>query len=67
MGDGPIISKKLLYKPVDAEDSWSSIIGNIAKIISGSKNSWIMFMAICRIISIDYKSHTHIIFFSVWQ
>ncbi|XP_039503673.1 tyrosine-protein kinase receptor Tie-1 isoform X2 [Pimephales promelas] len=26
MGDGPIISTKLLYKPVDAEDSWSSII-----------------------------------------
>uniref|UniRef100_A0A673MJU8 Tyrosine-protein kinase receptor Tie-1 n=1 Tax=Sinocyclocheilus rhinocerous TaxID=307959 RepID=A0A673MJU8_9TELE len=26
VGDGPIISTKLLYKPVDTEDSWSSII-----------------------------------------
>ncbi|XP_026121133.1 tyrosine-protein kinase receptor Tie-1 isoform X3 [Carassius auratus] len=26
MGDGPIISTKLLYKPVDTKDSWSSII-----------------------------------------
>ncbi|XP_073707415.1 tyrosine-protein kinase receptor Tie-1 isoform X2 [Garra rufa] len=25
-GDGPIMSTKLLYKPVDTEDSWSSII-----------------------------------------
>ncbi|XP_048055955.1 tyrosine-protein kinase receptor Tie-1 isoform X4 [Megalobrama amblycephala] len=25
-GDGPIISTRLLYKPVDTEDSWSSII-----------------------------------------
>uniref|UniRef100_A0A671LH63 Tyrosine-protein kinase receptor Tie-1 n=1 Tax=Sinocyclocheilus anshuiensis TaxID=1608454 RepID=A0A671LH63_9TELE len=26
VGDGPIVSTKLLYKPVDTEDSWSSII-----------------------------------------
>ncbi|XP_059426930.1 tyrosine-protein kinase receptor Tie-1 isoform X4 [Carassius carassius] len=26
VGDGPIISTKLLYKPVDTKDSWSSII-----------------------------------------
>ncbi|XP_067229486.1 tyrosine-protein kinase receptor Tie-1 isoform X3 [Chanodichthys erythropterus] len=25
-GDGPIVSTRLLYKPVDTEDSWSSII-----------------------------------------
>ncbi len=66
MGDGPIISTKLLYKPVDTEDSWSSIIGNFAKIISGCRNSCIMFMPMCRIISIYYKSHTHIIFFLVY-
>lgn len=32
-GDGPITSTKLLYKPVDNGDSWSSIIGK-AKIFS---------------------------------
>lgn len=29
-GDGPIVSTKLLYKPVENGDSWSSIIGNIS-------------------------------------
>lgn len=26
-GDGPIVSVRLLYKPVENGDSWSSIIG----------------------------------------
>uniref|UniRef100_A0A8C9WIH0 receptor protein-tyrosine kinase n=1 Tax=Scleropages formosus TaxID=113540 RepID=A0A8C9WIH0_SCLFO len=30
-GDGPIISTKLLYKPMETGDSWSSIIGNFSK------------------------------------
>uniref|UniRef100_A0A671T3D7 receptor protein-tyrosine kinase n=1 Tax=Sinocyclocheilus anshuiensis TaxID=1608454 RepID=A0A671T3D7_9TELE len=51
-GDSPIISTKLLYKPVDTEDSWSSIIGNSAKITSGFRNYCIKFMLTCRIISI---------------
>uniref|UniRef100_A0A672N759 receptor protein-tyrosine kinase n=1 Tax=Sinocyclocheilus grahami TaxID=75366 RepID=A0A672N759_SINGR len=51
-GDSPIISTKLLYKPVDTEDAWSSIIGNSAKITSGFRNYCIKFMLTCRIISI---------------
>lgn len=29
-GDGPIVSTRLLYKPVENGDSWSSIIGGIS-------------------------------------
>lgn len=65
-GDGPIISTKLLYKPVDTEDSLSSVIGNFAQIISGFRNSCIRSMPMYRIISIYYRSHTHIIFFLVY-
>lgn len=32
-GDGPIISTKLLYKPVENRDFWSSIIGGLRKTI----------------------------------
>lgn len=31
-GDGPIVSTRLLYKPVENGDSWSSIIGKQAEI-----------------------------------
>lgn len=31
-GDGPIVTTRLLYKPVENGDSWSSIIGKQAEI-----------------------------------
>lgn len=31
-GDGPIISTRLLYKPVESDNAWSSIIGRMTEI-----------------------------------